>query len=120
LTEEKLWHVVTRGENNNWTMVGGTGNSPANNVAEGHAETCLGSLILYNADGSEHVKLIKMRNPWGHYQYNGPWSSKSDLWTPEFKKQADFGEATDGIFYTPLSLWLAEYENLAIAHVYPW
>jgi hypothetical protein len=86
VTNEKLWDIVTRGQKNNWPMVGGTGNTPANNVAPGHAETLLGGLTLLNADGSEHVKLIKMRNPWGKYQYSGPWSRHSNLWTPEFEK----------------------------------
>jgi hypothetical protein len=119
-TDDELWKKITEGMNRNYAMVGGTGAHPAYHVTDGHAETCLGTLILYNDDGSEHVKLVKMRNPWGIYQYDGPWSSKSDLWTPEFKKQADFGTANHGIFYTPLSVWRSEYEDLAIAHTQPW
>ena len=65
-------------------MVGGTPADADYDVTDGHAETCLGSLILYNEDGSEQAKLIKMRNPWGRYTYDGPWSAKSDLWTPAF------------------------------------
>lgn len=89
-------------------------------MTDGHAETCLGSLILRNPDGSEHAKLIKMRNPWGRYTYTGPWSNSSDLWTPEFKKQADFGEADHGIFYTPLENWTSEFMNLTVAHTGDW
>jgi hypothetical protein len=67
-------------------MVGWTGEDPADGVAKGHAETLLGGLELKNPDGSVHARLIKMRNPWGYYVYRGPWSAKSDLWTPEFKR----------------------------------
>ena len=49
--------------NHNYPMVGGTGSHPAFHVTDGHAETCLGSLILYNPDGTEHERLIKMRDP---------------------------------------------------------
>jgi len=116
-----LWKIVTEGMNKNYPMVGGTyQNNSAFNVTDGHAETCLGSLILRNPDGSEHAKLIKMRNPWGRYTYTGPWSNSSDLWTPEFKKQADFGEADHGIFYTPLENWTSEFENLTVAHTGDW
>lgn len=107
-------------------MVGGTySKDSANDVADGHAETCLGSLILKNADGTEHAKLIKMRNPWGSYVYDGPWSRKSDLWTDDFKKQAGFTDANftdgdDGIFYTPLEDWTTEFQNLWVAHTADW
>ena len=120
LTDDQIWNLVTEGMEQGYVMVGGTPSHPAYHVTDGHAETCLGSLILYNEDGSEHVKLIKMRNPWGKYQYDGPWSTKSDLWTPAFKKQANFAESDDGIFYTPLVDWRKEFVNLAIAHTRPW
>jgi hypothetical protein len=104
-TDDQLWNIITEGMNKKYAMVAGTWSEPAFDVAPGHAETCLGTLILKNDDGSEHVKLIKMRNPWGNYEYDGPWSSKSDLWTPAFKKQAGFATANDGIFLMPLSDW---------------
>jgi calpain-15 len=31
------------------------------------------------------VKLLKLRNPWGHKEWMGDWSDKSDKWTPELK-----------------------------------
>lgn len=86
LTNDELWDIVSYASENNYPMVGWTGNHPTNDVATGHVETILGVLELKNSDGSVHAKLMKMRNPWGHYSYNGPWSDKSDLWTPEFKK----------------------------------
>ena len=61
-----------------------------------------------------------MRNPWGRYKYDGPWSNQSDLWTPEFKKQADFAEANNGIFYTPLENWTSEFKTLSVAHTGEW
>lgn len=116
MSEEEVWNVITDGMHKHYSMVGGTGQSPADGVTPGHAETCLGSLVLRNPDGSVHERLIKMRNPWGKYEYNGPWSRGSVEWNDDFKRQADYAEADDGIFYTPLRLWREEYENLAIAH----
>jgi hypothetical protein len=28
-------------------------------------------------------QLINIRNPWGQFEWDGDWSDKSPLWTPE-------------------------------------
>ena len=32
------------------------------------------------------VKLVKLRNPWGKFEWEGDWSDKSDCWTDQLKK----------------------------------
>ena len=80
------WEIVTDCQKNNYPMVTCTGGDPAHNVVPNHCLTVLGALELKNAQNEVEYKLIKMRNPWGIYKYDGPFSEKSDLWTPEFKK----------------------------------
>ena len=33
------------------------------------------------------IKLVRLRNPWGHFSWKGSWSDKSDIWTPELREQ---------------------------------
>lgn len=51
------------------------GKSPLG-ICSGHAYTVLSVLTL-----SDGTQLLKIRNPWGTENYNGPWSDKSELWT---------------------------------------
>lgn len=40
---------------------------------------------LVEKDGNE-VMLLKLRNPWGSFEWKGDWGDESDLWTPELKE----------------------------------
>lgn len=31
-------------------------------------------------------RLLKIRNPWGHLSWNGKWSNKSTIWTPQLRQ----------------------------------
>lgn len=46
-----------------------------------------------------NVTLVKLRNPWGKYEWKGDWSSNSDKWTPELKEKLRVSNKDDGIFY---------------------
>ena len=45
------------------------------------------------------IKLLKIRNPWGHKEWNGDWSDKSKLWTDDLKKKLGYEDVDDGIFW---------------------
>ena len=47
----------------------------------------------------EDVKLVKLRNPWGSFEWKGDWSEESELWTEEIKAQLNFEKADDGMFW---------------------
>jgi len=51
--------------------------------------------------GGKTFKLLKLRNPWGTYEWKGDWSDKSSLWKkyPSIAKQVGFEDADDGAFW---------------------
>jgi hypothetical protein len=75
------------------------------NLVGGHAYGILKGMCLTDSYGDCKHKIIQMRNPWGLSKYTGPWSEHSDLWTPEWKQQANLAGANEGEFWVPLNLW---------------
>jgi len=47
-------------------------------IVGGHAYSILE--IIKPKLTTENVKLLKLRNPWGTFEWTGDWSDKSDLW----------------------------------------
>jgi calpain-15 len=64
-----------------------------------HSYSVLGVAEL-EKDGETH-RIIHVRNPWGHYEWNGDWSDSSDMWTDELREQCGNVEANDGKFWMP-------------------
>lgn len=42
---------------------------------------------------------MKLRNPWGKFEWKGDWGDESDLWTDELKKKAGLTSEDDGAFW---------------------
>lgn len=52
-----MWADTLSGKDTDITDIG---------LVKGHAYSVLDAYIVYNKDGSEKAKLIKVRNPWGY------------------------------------------------------
>jgi hypothetical protein len=72
------------------------------NLVGAHAYTTIGVLTLSNG-----TKLVKMRFPWGGEKFNGPWHDGDSKWTDQFKKEANFRKANDGVFSMPIAAYRA-------------
>ena len=60
------------------------------------------------------MKLIKLRNPWGHKEWNGAWSDDSDLWTDELRDQLGVEQKNDGIFFMAFSDYMSRFRDTNI------
>lgn len=74
--------VITSGEKN------------IEGIPNNHAYTLLKVFHLPNGR-----YIFRIRNPWGHFEWDGEYGDKSGLWTDELKKLCGFEEKDDGIFH---------------------
>lgn len=50
-------------------------------------------------DEGNQLRLVKLRNPWGHFSWKGDWSDDSSLWTRELKTMLMPRGADEGVFW---------------------
>ena len=43
--------------------------------------------------------MIKIRNPWGHKEWDGDWSDRSKKWTASTRRQVNLQKKNDGTFW---------------------
>jgi hypothetical protein len=64
------------------------------------------------------VRLVRIRNPWGHREWKGEWSVNSDRWTKNLRKR--LGKETtfasgDGTFYMSFDDMLKRFHHMDVA-----
>jgi hypothetical protein len=87
-------------------------------IVEGHAYTVLGVQEVPSKFCGT-AKLVKMRNPWGNYEWKGPYSDGSRYWTDEAKLLTKLDEQEDGVFWMTLSDFMAYYEEVSVTYIQP-
>eukprot|EP01017_Pseudomicrothorax_dubius_P035137 TRINITY_DN4884_c0_g2_i3.p1 TRINITY_DN4884_c0_g2~~TRINITY_DN4884_c0_g2_i3.p1 ORF type:complete len:260 (+),score=27.45 TRINITY_DN4884_c0_g2_i3:175-954(+) len=63
------------------------------------------------------VHLVKIRNPWGNFEWDGHWSDKSPLWTPQLRQLHGVSQADDGVFYMSLADFKTHFNDIQICYV---
>ena len=80
-----------------------------------HAYSLIGAHEVHTAEGP--VRLVKVRNPWGQYEWKGAWSDSDWHWTADLKSQVGFTEANDGTFYMSIEDYKNEFRTSTVCKV---
>jgi hypothetical protein len=100
---EQIWDILLESERLDYiicTCTKGSEGLDKVGLVPGHAYTII-SVYEINT-----LKLIKIRNPWGQFEWKGDYGDNSKLWTPELKKKVAYENTDDGIFYMNLEDFL--------------
>lgn len=69
----------------------------------------------YSVQDAKEVKgerLLRIRNPWGDTEWQGPWSDGSEQWTPEWMQLLNHRFGDDGMFWISYKDFLRKYQSL--------
>ncbi|KAI9793295.1 MAG: hypothetical protein M1833_000794 [Piccolia ochrophora] len=109
LDKEKFWNEEVKNVNKDFLfgcytgLFGGWGERRG--VIEGHAYSIMKTAEI---DGE---RLCLLRNPWGHTEWNGPWSDGSKEWTPDRMQKLDHRFGDDGMFWISYKDLLEKFQN---------
>ena len=88
--DEQLWEKLLEAEEAGFLMAASAGQTAASKdlleemgLVGNHSYGLL-DVREVDVDG-EREQLVKLRNPWGDFEWTGDWSDSSSNWTPELK-----------------------------------
>ncbi|KAM8807704.1 calpain-3 [Eudromia elegans] len=70
----------------------------------------------------EKIRLVRLRNPWGQVEWNGPWSDKSEEWNfinESEKSRLQHKIAEDGEFWISFEDFMRHFTKLEICNLTP-
>lgn len=118
IEREDLWDVIIQSDKSENIMCTSTKNDQFitdHGLVTNHAYTLIGAKD-FKLNG-ERTRLVKIRNPWGYKEWNGKWSDKSDVWTPELKEIVEYCDADDGSFYMSFEDFINLFSSTNICYV---
>ncbi|XP_051780234.1 calpain-2 catalytic subunit-like [Erpetoichthys calabaricus] len=121
-----MWNIFRRAYKKNSLMACGTPRTPAgknkvlpNGLVLGHAYAVTGCVeVLY---GDRVVRLIRLWNPWGKNEWNGPWSDVSEEWNFINQEQRNIlcKNFEDGEFWMSFEDFKGQFTHIDICNLYP-
>jgi hypothetical protein len=107
---DELWKIILEADQLKYIICTNTQGEVAEmtGLVKGHAYT------IISAYEYENIRLLKLRNPWGSFEWTGDYSDKSELWTDQLRKFVDFTNVDDGIFYMKIEDFQKYYPHMFI------
>ncbi|XP_069799462.1 calpain-1 catalytic subunit-like [Dendropsophus ebraccatus] len=88
-------------------------------LVKGHAYSIIGvAEVEYNG---RKIPLLRLRNPWGQVEWNGPWSDNSSMWSELDKATRKTLQVTceDGEFWMQMDDFMRCFDTLEICSLTP-
>ena len=89
-----------------------------NGLVKAHAYSMLSIEDIETSNGV--ISLVRIRNPYGKVEWNGPWSDASSEWetvSDEAKKSIDYSNHDDGEFFMSFDDWINEFERFTSCYI---
>lgn len=94
---DKIWEILLDADKRDYiicTCTQGTQDLEEKaGLVPGHAYTIISAFEIGN------LRLLKIRNPWGQFEWRGDYADNSPLWNDELKRKVNYTNEDDGIFY---------------------
>lgn len=65
----------------------------------------------------DNLRLVRLRNPWGHFAWNGDWSDGSVLWTTKLRELLSPHLASEGLFWISYNDLLKYFDSIDICKI---
>ncbi len=121
--EDEIWIKYQNAQKKGFLMTAGTNvdteelNMESLGLIPGHAYSIIKVEEINTKDGKE--KLVNLRNPWGHGEWNGDWCDSSPKWTEEIRdKLVNHDIKDDGSFWMSFKDFYKYFIMGGICHLY--
>lgn len=117
--QEELFNIILDADQKGYIMACSSIFEPSierKGIISGHAFTIISAHEAWIRN--KLVRLLRIRNPWGYQEWNGPWSDGSPEWDYDAKKA--FGEyinQDDGTFFIEYSDYIENFLETQICRV---
>jgi hypothetical protein len=102
-----------------WSQRGETPPEDNLGLVTGHAYALLRVETLKSGE-----RLVRIRNPWGRFEWKGEWSDDSDKWTPEIEEELGMTTAErkceDGMFWMGFDDFLRHFRSCQYCDARPY
>ncbi|KAL0483550.1 calpain [Acrasis kona] len=118
-TLDQLWNKMVLYNSENTLMGAAISNSSEqqdkiSGLVAGHA---YGILDVRQTADRKH-RLVKLRNPWGQFEWKGAWCDTSKLWTTVYKKELDAVVSDDGVFWMSFNDFASNFDKITCCRVF--
>ncbi len=116
---DKLWEKLVLYNKENTLMGAAISNSKEESdqtkgLVAGHA---YGILDVRTTKDNKY-RLVKLRNPWASFEWKGAWSDSSRLWNPTYKKELEWSQKDDGVFWMAFEDFSAIYDKITCCRIF--